>query len=93
MYIQSKLILHLSFRLPLHNPVLREKWFKALKIGNWTPTKYFNVCSQRFREVNFRKSISQVPLSDLLHNVVPSLYQDNLKNEKCALNNKLVLSL
>lgn len=82
----------LFFRLPLHSPELLEKWLKALRIDNWTPTKYFNVCSRHFREDNYRKSLTGVSLTNL-HYTIPSVFQDKAKHKKCSFNTKLVLNL
>lgn len=77
----------------MHNPELLTKWLKALRIDNSTPTKYFNVCSRHFGEDNSRKSLTGVSLTNLLYNVVPSLFQDKTKREKSFFDDKLVLSI
>ncbi|XP_060854061.1 uncharacterized protein LOC132931956 [Rhopalosiphum padi] len=64
-------------RLPLHDPELLDKWLKALKVDNWTPTKHFNVCSEHFTENDYKKSISGVKLTDLLCSAVPSIFADS----------------
>jgi len=71
------LISYLYFRLPLHDPELLDKWLKALKVDNWTPTKHFNVCSEHFTENDYKKSISGVKLTDLLCSAVPSIFADS----------------
>lgn len=78
------------FRLPLHCSKLLEKWLKALRIDNWTPTKYFEVCNQHFGEDNYRTSLTGVSFTNLLHNTIPSLFQDKIKYKECSFIIKLV---
>ncbi|XP_022169522.1 uncharacterized protein LOC111033187 isoform X2 [Myzus persicae] len=75
-------------RLPLHDKELHKKWLKALKIDDWTPTKYYNVCSDHFKEDDYKKSPSGDILTDLLSNAVPSIFEDSADptNKICFFN-------
>lgn len=61
----------------MHDKELLEKWLKALKIDDWTPTKYYNICSGHFKEDDYKKSPSGDLLTDLICTAVPSFLADN----------------
>ena len=56
MYIHnySKIILKgSSFRFPLNNPILLEKWTVAMKRADWKPTKHSVLCEKHFQPEDY----------------------------------------
>jgi len=55
---------------------------KALKIDDWTPTKFYNVCSDHFTKDDYKKTPSGVVLTDLLSNAVPSIFENSSSSKQ-----------